>query len=73
MGDSDHTHPVKQFSQMEFNQKVVDVLDQLAQEMGRQRKGSTLSNLAGVERDVRSLRNWLIYNEGVFPVPFETK
>lgn len=41
--------------QEQFNQKLVDILDQLTQEMERQRRGSGLSNLAGIRGDIMRL------------------
>lgn len=41
-----------QFDQQRFNQQVVDVLDQIVQELDRQRAGKALSNLAGIKTAV---------------------
>lgn len=44
-----------QFDQMVFNQQVVDVLDQMLQELRRQREGKTLSNIGGIHDQVLRL------------------
>jgi hypothetical protein len=49
--------------QREFNQQVVDILDQMVQEIERQRAGKTLSNLEGIRHSVYKLVNKLAKDE----------
>jgi hypothetical protein len=49
--------------QREFNQKVVDILDQLAQDVARLRRGSTVSNMGGIQTDIFKLKEQLIRDE----------
>jgi len=51
--------------QREFNQQIVDILDQMVQEIERQRAGKTLSNLEGIRHSVRKLINKLAKDEPV--------
>lgn len=57
------------FDQQRFNQQVVDVLDQLVQELDRQRAGKTLSNLAGIKTSVLQMVKNVEREEALNPRP----
>lgn len=57
------------FNQQRFNQQVTDVLDQMAQEMTRQREGKTLSNLEGIRQTIWNLVKEVERDEELNPNP----
>ena len=59
------------FDQQAFNQQVVDVLDQLVQELERQRAGKILSNMAGIKQGILQLINNVSRAEKIAPVKFD--
>ncbi len=61
------------FDQQAFNQQVVDVLDQLVQELDRQRQGKTLSNMAGIKQGVLQLINNVCRAEKIQPQSISIK
>lgn len=58
-----------QFDQQRFNQQIVDVLDQLVQELDRQRAGKTLSNLAGIKQSILQMVKNVEREEALNPRP----
>ena len=61
------------FDQQAFNQQVVDVLDQLVQELERQRAGKTLSNMAGIKQGILQLINNISRAEKLNVVPLDIR
>ena len=57
------------FDQMEFNRKIVDILDQIGQEIKRIREEKELSNLAGIRDDIWHLVRVMEKEEGLNPQP----
>lgn len=65
-GQSTHT-----FDQQRFNQQVVDVLDQMVQELDRQRAGKKLSNLAGIKTSILQLISSVERAQSLLPHPIQ--